>query len=64
MIADNLAKPIADTAAKAFSKTYDPNKPTLHVIFHDMWDPFLRFCEDNHYMIRQTIRNEVDRMIA
>lgn len=64
MIADNLARPIADTAAKAFSKTYDPNKPTLHVIFHDMWDPFLRFCEDNHYMIRQTIRNEVDRMIA
>ena len=59
MIADNLAKPIVTTATKAFSKNYDPNKPTFQLIFHELWGPFLKFCEENNFTIRQTIRDEV-----
>ena len=64
MIADNLAKAVVQTATKAFEKKYDPNKPSFKVIFHEMWEPFLEYCKEKNYRIRQTIRDEVERMIA
>lgn len=35
-IADNLAGPIVKTAAKAYVRRYDPNKPTFQLIFHEL----------------------------
>lgn len=64
MIADNLAQPIAKTAAKAFTKMYNPKKPTFQRIFLNQWEPFLSACARERIFVPQYVRYEVERMIA
>ena len=60
-IADNLAGPIVKTAAKAYVRRYDPNKPTFQLIFHEH---FLIAVKEKGIIIQQYILDEVARMIA
>lgn len=64
-IADNLAAPIVATAAKAFSSSYDPEKPSLKVIFHYHWKHFINFISSKRpdITIRPIVFDEVDRLI-
>ena len=63
-IADNIAGPIANTAAKAYMRRYDPNKPTFQLIFHELWNAFLEAIKPFNISIPQYIKDEVARMIA
>ena len=63
-IADNLAGPIVKTAAKAYVRRYDPNKPTFQLIFHELWKHFLIAVKEKGIIIQQYILDEVARMIA
>ena len=63
MIADALAKPIAKYATKAFTHHYDPDKPSLQVIFHYHWKAFLSFAKENNYTIRDDVIFEVEQML-
>lgn len=63
-IADYMAKPIVKTATRAFAITYDPDKPTFQVIFHENWKPFLAALYEKHIILPQYIIDEVERMIA
>lgn len=40
-ISEDIARPVFKTAPKAFTSHYDPNKPSLKVIFYDLWGGFL-----------------------
>ena len=47
-ISDYLAKPIVKSATKAFANTYDPEKPTFQVIFHENWKSFLTALKERN----------------
>ena len=64
MIRDDLAKPIVNTATKAFIKRYDPNKPTFQLIFHNHWDDFLLVCKGKSITVPEYKQKEVEEMMA
>lgn len=63
-ISDYLAKPIVKSATKAFANTYDPEKPTFQVIFHENWKSFLTALKERNIVLPQYMIDEVERMIA
>lgn len=64
-IAESWAKPIAQSAAKAFVHPYNPDKPSLQVIFHNHWDDFCDWIEDHpEIVLRQVVYDEVDKLMA
>ncbi len=63
-IADNLAGPITNTAAKTYVRKYDPSKPTFQLIFHELWKHLLIAAREKGILIQQYILYEVARIIA
>lgn len=64
MIRDDWAKPIVNTATKAFVHHYDSDKPTFQLIFHNHWDEFLFLCKQQNISLPQYKIDEVERMMA
>ena len=64
MLHDNLAKPITNTAAKAFQHHYDPDKPTFKLIFFHHWESFLAACKAKNIVIPEYKKYEVERTMA
>jgi len=64
-IAESWTKPIAQTAARAFVHPYNPDKPSLQVIFHDHWDDFCDWIEEHpEIVLRKVVYDEVDKLMA
>jgi len=62
-ISEDIARPIFKTATKAFTSHYDPEKPSLKVIFYDLWSGFLLWAAAKNLNIRDSVLRQVQAMI-